>query len=162
MDYTGPDQHDLDDVHALNTAVLETVRAAPASGALTARLSDHCRRALVALSCAEIRRLASAPFLLVSIREADAAFWTAMFDDEATGDLFAVRDSRVEPYAGLLAATVGFAWQLARRNPYTARLVCGASAGWCRRMRRCRCRILWAPCAARLPASRLLPSWAAP
>ena len=67
-------------------------------------------------------------------RENDANSWSAIFDTCPMRDLFAVRDAASDAYDSLLAATVGFAWQLARRNPYTARLVCGATASWCEQL----------------------------
>jgi len=37
----------------------------------------------------------------------------------------------------LLTTVVSFLWQLAGRNPYAARLVSGASLGWCERLAEC-------------------------
>ena len=37
----------------------------------------------------------------------------------------------------LLMTAVSFLWQLAGRNPYAARLVSGATLGWCERLAEC-------------------------
>ena len=34
----------------------------------------------------------------------------------------------------MLAAALGFVWQLARQNPYALRLICGATLYWCERI----------------------------
>ena len=37
----------------------------------------------------------------------------------------------------LTVATLGFLWELARRNPFAARLVSGVSLGWCEQLAGC-------------------------
>ena len=44
------------------------------------------------------------------------------------------RSSGSEPVDTLIAAALGFIWQLANRNPYSLRLVCGATLYWCERI----------------------------
>jgi len=57
-------------------------------------------------------------------------------------------------------ALLGFLWQLAKCNPYTARLVSGATLGWCEQLASCPLVSLFAqtavrrsPLEPRLPAS---------
>ena len=49
-------------------------------------------------------------------------------------DLLECVQVRDEAVSGLVAAGLGFLWQLAQRNPYAARLVSGASLNWCEQL----------------------------
>lgn len=117
MSFEGPTPGDIVNINALNRAYL---------GA--ARLTIDARP----LSATEVRRLASAPFLLFSLREQESDYWDVVFAADKQGDLI---DERVAgPMRRLQTAALGFIWQLSRRNAYVARIVCGAPAGWCERL----------------------------
>lgn len=113
MEYQGLTQDDLVNVRALNRAWL--ARLAPRDSVpATPR-----RRA----------RLANTPFLLFSFQEDDAGLWGRLLDEVPQPDLLAAR--AVPAAQELQAAGLGFLWELARRNPYVARIVSGASLNWC-------------------------------
>jgi hypothetical protein len=126
MEYQGPTTGDLANVHALNRCFL---RAVSMSG-------KHPFAAIFArrMTQSEIGRLASAPFLLFSLREQDDAYWQQLLSDDAQLELIDNDAPPDERMLQLQVATVGFLWQLARRNPYAARLVCGASVSFCERL----------------------------
>jgi hypothetical protein len=60
------------------------------------------------------------------IAQSDTRPWLCA--DHASADLFA-RSRDLKP--DIAVAAVSFIWHLTRRNPYAARLVCGASPQWC-------------------------------
>lgn len=128
MGFRGPEEADFENVAALNRAWLTLLQRKtelhrglekfPAE--LTARITN--------LTPAEIKRLAQTPFLLFSFREDEEAYWSRMLTDERERDLFSVQQSAdVET---LISAGLGFAWQLAQRNPYALRLTFGATIYW--------------------------------
>lgn len=134
MEYESPTALDLAEVRALNEAFLallaESPQACASAGppelALDARLSR--------LDGDARRRLASAPFLIFSLREYDDPYWDQVHSDGVAYDLFAPRKAPSTDYGRLVAAALAFAWQLARRNPYALRLICCASLHWCERL----------------------------
>ena len=130
MDYTGPDSADLADVYALNLAALQWLRCERPGENLTIA----CRSRIAGLSTLQAQRLAEVPFLLLSLRERDTEYWARIYREEPRADLFAAGVSQAPEQERLAAAIVGFLWQLARRNPYAARLVSGASVDWCERL----------------------------
>ena len=132
MHYPGPDRVDFDDVHALNQAFLALLRQEQRVARLVVGLRDDLSARFAALSERQAERLARAPFLLMSFRENDERFWDEVHAAEPRYDLFA--ESPPTDSARLVAAGLGFAWQLARQNPYALRLVCGASLHWCERL----------------------------
>lgn len=107
--YPGPTNTDFDNVTALNAVFLRTQ-------------TD--------LKSPQRGRLANVPFLLFSLREGDADWWSARLAAGAQGDLLAsnVADATTQM---LQTAAIGFLWQLANRDPHVARLVSGASHRWC-------------------------------
>lgn len=123
MDYQGPTPDDLVNVAALNRLF---IRSQPGllgngSGAGQApRLTDL-----------ERSRLAATPFLLFSLREQDRDYWQSLIGDTPQFDLLDRSEPADAATAELQAAGLGFLWQLARRNPYAARLVSGAPVSWC-------------------------------
>ena len=133
MDYSIPTARDLADVHSLNAAFLEAMHCSGGED-LRRALPVSCQPLIASLTELKIRRLAAAPFLLFSIREQDDAYWQQLLDADPHRDLFAVNDRPVAARSQIIAAAIGFAWQLARRDPYIARLVCGASFKWCQRL----------------------------
>ena len=132
MTFDGPDRRDYDNVASLNIAYLtllrrdSTLRPDPALDptAVCERIAD--------LDSTRIRRLAETPFLLLSFRESDERYWTRILEDGT------VRDLSVSPVRAtsirLVSGAFGFLWQLARRNPYALRLICGATMYWCERI----------------------------
>ena len=127
MDYAGPETADFSNVRALNRDYLRLL----ASDRQDRLARPATRKRLGSLSPAQTGHLASAPFLLFSLREMDADYWEEVFDAPPTPDLFIDPVSSSAESSRLVAAGMGFLWELARRNPYAARLVSGASLYWC-------------------------------
>lgn len=113
IEYPGPGRDDYANVLALNTAFLEA----------TSELKGPQRG-----------RLAAAPFLLFTIRENDLDWWERALADSWQGDLMAAPELSDLEIRGIQAAAIGFLWQLARRNPYAARVISGASIAWCEKL----------------------------
>lgn len=116
MDYEGLTRDDLANVQALNRAWLDF---------------DKRQAGSEDLSLARIDRLATTPFLLFSFREHDDALWRRLLGDEPQGELLEATTTDNAELLGLQAAGLGFLWDLARRNPYVARVVSGATLNWC-------------------------------
>ena len=135
MQYSGPKALDFDDVHALNRAFLTRLHDDPWLMRRLLGLRDDLATRLTALTPGQLERLAMAPFLLFSFRERDERFWDIVHAGEPPRyDLFAERSAPSAEVGRLIAAGLGFVWQLARRNPYVLRLICGASLHWCERL----------------------------
>jgi hypothetical protein len=113
MEYQGLTEDDLVNVRALNRAWIARLAARDLPPATPRRAA----------------RLANTPFLLFSFRENDAGLWGRLLTEESQPDLLAARASH--EVQELQAAGLGFLWELARRNPYVARIVSGASLHWC-------------------------------
>lgn len=129
MDYTGPHAADFAEVTALNHAFLVRLRSPCAAGAhLRNQLPEQLHPVITGLRDVQVERLATSPFLLLSLRERDAGFWQRLAIDHASPDLFSAEDENTDEIA---AAALSFLWHLARRNPYAARLVAGAGNDWC-------------------------------
>jgi hypothetical protein len=118
MAFDGPAPFDYRNVSALN-------RARQSLHQLPAELS----RRITTLTRHQVERLSAAPFLLLSFRERDDELWEQILSQEIGRDLL------TRPLANdldrLQSAGLGFVWQLARQNPYTLRLTCGATLHWC-------------------------------
>lgn len=134
MDYQGPSDVDYENVFSLNGAFLDLLRRDPAARRCMLDMPEALARRLVALNAHQADRLARTPFLLFSLRERDDPFWSAVFDAPADRDLFSVPLSATDELGRLIAAGLGFVWQLAKHNPYSARLICGASLHWCEQL----------------------------
>ena len=128
MDYAGPTTDDMANINALNQSFLAAVADSSADAFGLAAI----RR----MSAAERARLASAPFLLFSLREQDDDYWRQLLSEDPQLDLIDSNQCPDTQIRQLQVAGLGFLWQLARRNPYTARLVCGASVAWCEQLAR--------------------------
>ncbi|MDJ0906233.1 MAG: hypothetical protein QNI96_09465 [Woeseiaceae bacterium] len=129
MDFSGPDAADFAEVTALNQAFLARLRAPGAAGANLRRLLPANLHAVVAaLRDLQVERLASSPFLLLSLRERDSAYWQQLAGKHASPDLFAAANENSD---GITVAALSFLWHLARRNRYAVRLVSGADNDWC-------------------------------
>lgn len=114
MEYEGLSRDDLANVQALNRAWLELAR-------------DAEQR----LSIPRLERLAAAPFLLFSFREQDDAWWSWLLGDRRQRDFLGQQAVASGDFRQLQVAGLGFLWELARRNPYVARIVSGAPLTWC-------------------------------
>ena len=118
MEYQGLIEDDVINVRALNRAWLKLT----ATGQERFAALDDSRRL----------RLADAPFLLFTLRESDAQLWSTLLSDRPQRELFdACPDSRQRE---LQVASLAWLWELARRNPYVARIVAGAPLQWCERV----------------------------
>lgn len=134
MELMGPAAADFENVRSLNREYLKLLtRAAGTRGCLT-ELPQELAGKLSSLPETEAERLAGTPFLLLSFRERDDEYWEGIFADNVHGDLFAVPESPSDELGCLISAGLGFVWQLARQNPYAARLICGASLHWCEQL----------------------------
>ena len=112
-EYSGPTSEDFINVSALNKVFLEVA-------------SDLPRH--------KLQRLAAAPFLLFSLRENDDEWWHNALNDDPQQDLIATVATASKEIRKLQTAALGFLWQLARRNPYAARIVSGATVAWCEKL----------------------------
>ena len=134
MRYERPETTDFANVEALNRAFLALVAgptAAPAGHSLAA---DEVTTQLGQLTGEQREHLASCPFLVFTLDEGDATRWRRLFDTDETHDLVDAMQRPPDAHARLAAASLGFLWELSRRNPYAVRLVCGASMEWCQQL----------------------------
>lgn len=131
MDFQGPTPSDYENVRSLNFAFLRLLQDKTVCGRYLEGLPKELGLRLQRLSLAEIRRLAMTPFLLFSFRERDDGFWQQLLSDDRNQDLFAEQRKPTDDVGRLVSAGLGFLWQLAGRNPFAARLLCGASTHWC-------------------------------
>jgi hypothetical protein len=126
MQYQCPGPADLENVFVLNRAFIAWQRSmsrkqAPESGpgpGIPARLD--------ALDGAQRERLARTPFLLMSLAEDDELRWQSLFNEQRTRDLLQCMQPRDEAASKIIAAGLGFLWQLSQRNAYAARLIARA------------------------------------
>jgi len=134
MDFQGPEAADLANVHSLNQAYLDELRRHDANASGTVSGIFNVAAELGSLNRAKAALLAQCPFLVFALPEAADSRWTRLFSDDEQADLFGGHARPPESGARLVAATLGFLWELTRRNPYAARLVSGASLDWCERL----------------------------
>ena len=119
MDYEGLTTDDLANVAALNRAWLDL---------------GHGPATRENLTLERIDRLAAAPFLLFSFREDDDRLWQRLLRDSSQADFIEDTVTGDADLRSLQAAGLAFLWELARRNPYVARVVSGATLDWCGRL----------------------------
>ncbi|MGB5247294.1 MAG: hypothetical protein WBM54_04605 [Woeseia sp.] len=132
MDYRGPQTADFQNIEVLNAGFIGLLHGNPGrASALLAGLPEVLQQRLLGLSVLQRERLAKTPFLLFSFREADSQYWEQLFGAGPVGCLFDKAPAPGIKETELLAAALGFLWQLARDNAYAARLVCSASLHWC-------------------------------
>lgn len=112
-EFLGPSLDDYANVQALNTAFI---------------------RVFFKLKGPQRGRLAATPFLLISVREHDLEWWDEALIEKRQGDLMPVADLENPDLRQLQTATLSFLWQLARRNPYTVRVISGATVAWCEKI----------------------------
>jgi hypothetical protein len=127
MSYTGPTQADYVNIQALNREFLRLLRVHP----IRLGLDGVHQRRLAALGRQQLEWLAATPFLLFTIQENDELIWRAICRADPNTDLFENGGANNAGISNLLATTVGYLWQLAQKNPYSLRLICGASPSWC-------------------------------
>jgi hypothetical protein len=132
MAFRGPEAADYKNVIALNQAWLSLLQRDSELRRGLAGLPDTLQSRLTNLSEQQIVRLAATPFLLFSFRESDDRYWTRILSVDSSRNLFAIGSS--EEVDTLVSAGLGFVWQLAQRNPYTLRLICGATLYWSERI----------------------------
>ncbi|MDA0992141.1 MAG: hypothetical protein O3A13_00755 [Proteobacteria bacterium] len=128
MAFSGPELSDYENVVSLNEAWLGLVQGDTRLRSGLAGLPEVLIRRLTNLTRQQIVRLAETPFLLFSFRERDDRYWTRVLSPRHERDLFSAHDT--DAVDTLVSASLGFIWQLARRNPYTLRLICGATLYW--------------------------------
>lgn len=130
MNFQGPLSADYENVRSLNTAFLKLLQHADGRRYLQG-ISREVAGRLQRLKQTEIPRLAATPFLLFSLRERDDLYWQELLHDDGSRDLFTIPLQAADDAGRLVCAGLGFAWQLAGRNQFAARLLCGASTHWC-------------------------------
>ena len=134
MEFQGPVAGDLANVHALNLAFLDVLRKDDEDPVRTRPETEALVAKLAALGTQQSGRLAQCPFLLFALAESEDWRWDSLFNSEERRDMIDRLERPSEVSARLTAATLGFLWELARRNPYAARLVSGASLNWCEQL----------------------------
>ena len=133
MEFSGPQKAEFNNVRSLNRGFLDSLRTASEATGLRQALSPKLRPMVEGLTDLQAQRLSEAPFLLLSLREQDSDYWSALFADDPNGDLLALASSDGRD-RHLSAAALGFLWQLAQHNPYAVRLISGATIKWCDRL----------------------------
>lgn len=133
MEFSGPERSDLKDVRSINLAFLSFLRSA-AGEPLRNCLPQKLQPALQALSSRQTERLALVPFLLMSMGEFDEGCWLQSPRGRPIRDLFTPARDDADPLSRIATAAAGFLWQLARKNPYAARVVSGATLAWCEQL----------------------------
>lgn len=136
MEYSGPEAADFRNVRSLNSAFLTRLRSSSPGKDLRRQMGAGVQMMVSGLTDLHIERLSATPFLLFSLRERDSDYWSFLSSDEPGGDLLVI-DTSAGERERLAAACLGFLWQLARRNPYAARLVSGATLSWCEQLAEC-------------------------
>lgn len=134
MEFAGPSATDYENVTSLNRAFLALLRGDPGSRCCLRGVPAPIANSLISLTEPQAARLAATPFLLMSFRERDDRYWDAIFPANPNRDLFAMPPSTSDEFGRLISAGLGFVWQLAKQNPYAARLICGASLHWCEQL----------------------------
>lgn len=134
MEFQGPTGTDYENVHSLNRAYLALLRDEPRFRCCLEGVPERTAGRLISLTEPQAARLAETPFLLMSFRERDDRFWETVLSGDTNRDLFAAPQPAFDELGRLISAGLGFVWQLAKQNPYAARLICGASLHWCEQL----------------------------
>jgi hypothetical protein len=132
MAFSSPELSDYENVVALNEAWLGLLQTDTRLSERLLELPERLRQRITSLSEQEVARLAATPILLFSFRESDDRYWTRVLAGNPERDMFRVSDA--DEVDTLISASLGFIWQLARRNPYALRLICGATLYWTERI----------------------------
>lgn len=136
MDFSGPEAADFANVMSINHAFLRRLRESTRGRLLRQQMVASAQPLLRGLTDLQIDRLAAAPFLLLSLRERDDDYWQDISADSRAIDLLSIDQDQFDGKQ-LDVAALAFLWQLARRNPYAARLVSGASIEWSEQLANC-------------------------
>ncbi|MEJ2127350.1 MAG: hypothetical protein P8X81_00730 [Woeseiaceae bacterium] len=131
MDFFGPEPSDFANVRVLNHAWLLRLRESHAGDSLRQGLSPSIRQLIAGLTDLQVERLAITPFLVFSVCERDERCWQHLDTPDPNLDLWSGPGCDNDE---LRTSAISFLWQLAARNPYAARLVSGATLGWCERL----------------------------
>jgi len=134
MTYPSPKATDFTEVAVLNKAFLRLLCSETEATTLLGTIPVDIGSRLAGLDDTEAARLAAAPFLLFSLRESDDDYWDEVRSDAASYSLFRGASPECSDKTRLVAAALGYVWQMARLNPYTLRLICCASLHWCERI----------------------------
>ncbi len=134
MPFSGPQPIDLHEITALNRAFVRLLVQADEAASLLEGLPEELAARITALSPEERDSIAAVPFLIFSLRERDDEYWEALCAEDGNLDLYADTRAVTPERASLVSAALGFLWQMARRNPYTLRVICGATLHWCERL----------------------------
>ena len=137
MDFQPPDSADLANVYSLNRAFLDLLASAAGHEDDRERGSAAYSQVIRELDQRHRLRLAETPFLLFSLAEDDLARWRPVFDSNYEFDLFDTPDRPAVSESRIVQAALGFLWQLAKKRPYSARVVSGATYFWCERLSLC-------------------------
>lgn len=134
MDFQPPEPADLANVRALNIAFVDALCAKTLPDRLFATIPDGLQAVCGHTQAAQ--RLYSCPFLLFSLAEHDMPRWNRLFERPRASrpDLVDAMAGNGDVLAPVVLAALGFLWHLARRRPYAARVVSGASLAWCERL----------------------------
>jgi len=127
MAFDGPTARDFANVYSLNATLLDVLATTPGALRIPATLSARVQ----ALETTQRARLAHTPVLLLSVAEDDLGRWAAISNMRLRRDLVSEMQRPDARLAELIAATLGFLWQLACRDVYAARVVSGGSSEWC-------------------------------
>ena len=127
--FEGPASVDYRNVSALNRAYLAMLASNRHARQSLHKLAPPLLQRITSLTRHQADRLAATPFMLLSFRERDDRLWSQIHADDRSRDLFA--SPVTDDFDRLRSAGLGFVWQLAQQNPYTLRLICGASLHWC-------------------------------
>jgi hypothetical protein len=137
MQFQGPEAADLHTIRALNVAFIDAVAAGQLNAGTAGKTGQRLYARIRELDSQRRARLADCPFLLHSLPGASAPCWSRLFTAAPQDNLFAGQRGASVALVRLGAATLAFLWELSRRNPYAARLVSGASLGWCEQLADC-------------------------
>ena len=134
MEFACLSDDDLGNVRALNRLFLDCLRSKWPDKRACDRPVIPLPELIAALNERQTERLASTPFLLLSLRERDSDYWDDVLAADPNRELFAPDVATADGSADLSAASLCFLWHLARRSAYAARVVSGASLSWCERL----------------------------
>ncbi|GEM_PF-849195 len=130
MDFPGPEPADIVHVAALNDAFIR-LAVSSEGRRLRAALPGTLAASLCRLEEPALERIARTPFLLGAIDECGTDRWERMLGASGPSDLVDRLDGPPAGEQRLVGAMLGFLGDLARRNPYAARVVSGAPLAWC-------------------------------
>ncbi len=134
MPFSGPQPVDLHEISALNRAFVQLLVQADEAASLLAGFPEDLAARISAMTCEERDSIAAVPFLVFSLRERDDDYWERLLAEDGNLDLYTDADAVSPGRASLVSAALGFLWQMSRTNPYTLRVICGATLHWCERL----------------------------